>query len=46
MNNDYITAEQRLIFTKPHSKSDGYFKVFLTCAALYFLFEVFRTAIN
>lgn len=44
MNNDYITAEQRLIFTRPHDRSDRYFKVFLACAAMYFLFEVIRSA--
>lgn len=43
MKNDYITPEQRLLFTRDHvNKSDRYFKYFMIFAAIYFAIEVVR----
>lgn len=43
MNNDYITPEQRLLFTRDHvAKSDRYFKYFMMAAAVFFAIQMIR----
>lgn len=46
MKNDYITADERLIYSRMNvQKSDKYFKVFLIFGALYVIASILRSVV-